>query len=327
MNKKTKELNMFLFAVFAAIVLCDLLTPYIYRLVETDKTRTTFLLQTIQNKDFKPDVMIFGSSRAMYGVDASQMSNETGLDCYNFSSTGQPQEESSLYYSLLPTSVEIVVQVIFPPLLNKNKESKKERIINPNIVSTFYLGGYELSEDAIKINPYLDFSNMKENFVIKNYKSRGSIVIPAVTNFLISRDKSAIYDLYYPNGTLTDKHPMYNRTLEQCEKNYFPFNEAIIDTMSCNSLKEYSDYLNGKSISYVIVLMPINPDLNKYTPDECNIIGNYIKTAVPNAIVCNYLDQLDDNSYFYDAEHLNRKGAKIISHKLSEVIKYINAEN
>lgn len=311
-------------SVIFVILLCDLSTPFVYKHVETDRSRTTIILTKLQDPNFRPDVVVFGSSLSMSGIDAYQMTNELGLDCYNFSSTGQTQEESSLYYTLLPNSVKEVVQVINIPvrdLANDDVDTSEKKHLNSAIVSSFVLGGYKISQEAKDINKMIDLSDFDKCKYLISIDARASILIPAITQKLVPRDKSALEDLKFPNGQLTNKHGMYNRTVKQLEGLSCYGKEIELDTKALQLLNEYAEYFRSKGVNYNVVLMPINPDSKIYTKDQCEWISQQIREKVTMARVIDFLNLPLTSDLFYDGGHLNRDGAKIVTGLLNKELK------
>ena len=297
--------------VLLSVLICNLLTPYLYRSIKTDKYRTTLLLNKLSDPEFKPDIVVFGSSKSMAGIDCYQMSAELGQDAYNFSSTGQPAVESSLYYSLLPSSVKTVVQIIYPPIKEENGVGEDK--LSKNIAIPFSMGGYRITPETEDINPLTDFSELKKNRFLQNFDARGAIIIPGLTYILLPKDKEASEDLKFCNFYLTSRHQMYERTIEQLKVNSHIGQEIHIDSTVTGTLEKYAQYLGSKGIKMVVVLMPSNPDTMEFSNEQMEMIGDACRKSIPDALVLNYLSAIQDTQLFYDAAHLNKDGAKMIT--------------
>ena len=104
------------FLLFLGILLFlfNQITPYLYRLLPNDYVRTRLIWSTLNNPEERPDLVILGNSRGMSGVNGYKLEAELrGNPCvYNLTSTGQRLSESALYYSYLPSSVQVVVQCV-----------------------------------------------------------------------------------------------------------------------------------------------------------------------------------------------------------------------
>lgn len=295
--------------VLLSVLICNLLTPYLYRSIKTDKYRTTLLLNKLNDPEFKPDIVVFGSSKSMAGIDCYQMSAELGQDAYNFSSTGQPAVESSLYYSLLPSSVKTVLQIIYPPI-KEGSATYDEDKLSTNIAIPFSMSGYNLSPEIEEINSLTDFSELKKNRFFRNFDARGAIITPGLTYILLPKDKEASEDLKFCNFYLTPRHQMYARTIEQLKVNSHIGLDISMDSSVTETLEKYAQYLGSKGIKMVVVLMPSNPDAMEFSDEQMERIGDMCREAIPDALVLNYLSAIQDTQLFYDAAHLNKDGAK-----------------
>ena len=296
--------------VLLSVLICNLLTPYLYRSIKTDKYRTTLLLNKLSDPEFKPDIVVFGSSKSMAGIDCYQMSAELGQDAYNFSSTGQPAVESSLYYSLLPSSVKTVVQIIYPPIKEEIATYDDDKL-STNIAIPFSMSGYSLSPEIEEINSLTDFSELKKNRFLHNFDARGAIIIPGLTYMLLPKDKEASEDLKFCNAYLTHRHQMYERTIDQLKVNSHIGQDIRIDSVETGTLEKYAQYLGSKGIKMVVVLMPSNPDAMEFSDEQLEMIGDACRKSIPDALVLNYLTAIQDTQLFYDAAHLNKAGAKM----------------
>ncbi len=320
-NSKVKVIDVItiLGVVMVAIVVCNLLTPWLYRHIENDRTRTTVMLNKLKDPAFKPDIIVFGSSKSMMGVNGYQMTKELGQDVYNFSSTGQPPVESSLYYAMLPSSVKMVVQIIYPPV-NKVDATEAEPKFGKNIATAFLMGGYHLTQDIKEINRNIDLSELEKGQLMTNFDARGAIIVPALTTLLIPRNKAASSDLKFCNPYLTLRHAMYERTIEQ-GRNTHPEQDITIDTAALETLEGYAQYLGRKGIKMIVVLMPCNPDTQAFTEAQMQMIGDKCREHIPDALVLNYLSAIKDTQLFFDGAHLNKNGAAVITSLLDKDLK------
>ena len=51
------------------------------------------------------------------------------------------------------------------------------------------------------------------------------------------------------------------------------------------------------------------------------MIGEKCREHIPDAVVLNYLSAIKDTQLFYDAEHLNKNGATIVTSLLDQDLK------
>ncbi len=318
-NVKVIDVIAILSVVIIAILMCNLLTPWLYGHTDTDRKRTTIILDKLKDPEFKPDIIVFGSSKSMMGVNGYQMTKELGQDVYNFSSTGQPPVESSLYYAMLPSSVKMVVQIIYPPV-KKGDAAETEPKLSKGIATAFLMGGYHLTQDIKEINRNINLSELEKNRFVTNFDARGAIIVPSLTTLLIPRNKAANSDLKFCNSYLTLRHAMYERSIEQM-RNLHPEQKIEIDTTAMKTLEGYAQYLGRKGIKMIAVLMPSNPDTMEFTEAQMQMIGERCREYIPDALVLNYLSAIKDTQLFFDAEHLNKNGATALTSLLDRDLK------
>jgi len=309
---QVKDFVTLIVVIIFVFIVCNISTPYLfYKFGGTH--RTILLLDKLKEPEFKPDLIVFGSSKAMFGIDCYQMSEELGVDAYSFTSTGQPPVESSLYYPSLPPSVKTVVQIISAPIKKKGTEIEEKQELPQSIVTNFAMGGYKFKQEIKDINPNMDFTPLERNRFQQNLDARAAIIIPGLTDLLLPRDKAAAVDLKFCNSYLTKRHAMYDRTIEQVIRNGYINSEIEIDTISTNILNGYASFLRRRGINMVVVIMPSNPDTKEFSAKQIEFIGAKSIEFIPNAKVLNYLATVNDSHLFFDAEHLNKDGAKVIT--------------
>ena len=309
---RAKDFFALLVAVIATILFCNGFTPLLYNKFGGIH-RTTLILNKLKEPGFSPELVVFGSSKAMMGIDGYQMTKELGIDVYNFSSTGQPPVESSLYYSMLPPSVKTVIQIIYPPIKKKGEPDMSTHELSKTIVTNFAMGGYKLDEDIKQINPNIEMSALEKNQIEQNFGARAAIFVPGLTDFLLPRDKDAAVDLKFCNSYLTKRHTMYDRTIDQEIKHGYINCSIEVDSVAASILNGYAKYLGKKGIKVVAVIMPSNPDVKEFSAEQMDLIGERCKELIPNATVLNYLAKVKDTQMFFDAAHLNRDGAKEVT--------------
>ena len=131
-----KDFFLLLVAVMSTVLVCNWLTPTLYDNFGGIH-RTGLILDKLKDPTFSPDMIIFGSSKSMMGLDGYQMTKDLGIDVYNFSSPSQSPLESSLYYAILPPSVKSVVQIIEAPIKLVGKVRKKKSKLRKSVVVPF----------------------------------------------------------------------------------------------------------------------------------------------------------------------------------------------
>ena len=308
-----KDFAIILIVILLTIFVCNIITPFFYKYIKTDLYRTHLIIEKLKEPDFNPEMVVFGSSTSMMGINCYQMSKELDLDVYNFSTIGQSPVESSLYYSMLPSTVKTVIQIVKPPIKRDDEEERLEKGLDKSHCNFFSLGGYLLSDDIKQINPHSDLSVLEENEFIVNIKARGAFLVPGLTYLLLPRDKVADADLKFCNSYLTQRHAMYDRTIDQAYKRSMKDKKIEIDIDEVETLKGYVNYLRSHDIKMVFVLMPSNPDTEEFSSEQMKMIGDECNKQIPEAIFLNYLSAIQDTKLFFDSGHLNREGAEVLT--------------
>lgn len=317
--------NIIRFLLFLGIMflLLNVITPYFYRLLPNDYVRTRLILNTLESPEKKPDLVILGNSRGMSGVNGYKLEKELkGNPCvYSFTSTGQRLSESALYYTSLPSSVQVVVQCVDLDQLRNPID-----LDVPNKVA-LHMYGYRMDDFTRRLLPGLEKSLSRSDFYY-NYEARNSLFTGLTTYLRNKLDNDVIpgaveFDLRYPNSTTSDRNEStYQRNIEeQNENNKF---EAYEITSEWKKLIETSSvYFKNRNIVYYLVIMPYNPDITIFTTAEKQrALSIFIETFGSFSII-DCMDLLDASD-FYDAIHPNRKGAEKIT---NHIIKTLQSSN
>lgn len=291
------------------------ITPCFFRMLPNDYARTKLILNTIRDTTQTPEVVIFGNSRGMSGVDGYLLERELSDHpvVYSFTSTGQKLSESTLYYTSLPASVKTVIQC-----LDIDALSKPVDMDIPNQVA-LHMYGYKMDDQTKLLVPAL-YDELNKSDWYYNYKARNCLFsgLSFVLRNLLDDDapeNSIDNELRYPASQASYRNEaVYQRGLdEQNKENKF---EAYKITAEWKRLLEESyAFFKAKNIQYYLVLMPYNPDIisaNKTEKQEA--LQSYINELgyIP---YINCFDLLEASD-FYDAIHPNDKGAKKITRQI-----------
>jgi hypothetical protein len=299
-------------SVFIVILICDLITPWLYRHVETDHYRTILLLEKLRDPDFKPDLMILGSSISMSGIDAAHMSNELGVDCYNFSSSNQSPEEGSLFFSELPTSLKVLIMVVFPPVKDV-EDSVDIKVLPSNVCTAFAFGGYKLGDEIEQLNEDSDLSGLKKSKFLLNMDARGSIIIPGLYNYIRPKLDAGTKDFKYPYSYTEERLPTYEQSVAELRKRSHIGKEIEWDQNTIKTLNNYNAYLNSKGIDFIVAMLPTNPDIKEFSEEQLYWINTGFPSQLPGVKVLNYLSHKTNEDMYFDAIHLNRTGGKYVT--------------
>lgn len=313
-------IGFFVLAVAASMVVSTLtfMQPLFYRIFPSDNDRHVVMMDVLNNHCKSENILVFGDSRTMFGVDTRIIRKDLNFphEVFNLSSVGQTLYESGYFYGLIGKNTRAVIQCISPEFFSRS--------INPRLQDekaySMYLSGYRINESTRSIiekyNPIFD-----KNIFINHYKSRSVIKSYIHSNILVplldneASDKYAKHSRYFPNPCTIKHHPdypVYKYDCSNCKSREKPISQLSF-------LTTVHDYFKVKGIVYIIVLMPVNPDECK----ECYADFKEYKRVIENTTnisVIDITDLIQDTSYYYDAIHVNKDGAKIIS---SQIAKYM----
>ncbi len=121
------QISVLLLSIVLGITLACALINLTFESIPTDVSRIGTILRALSGHEEQPQIVIFGDSVVMNGVDARivQAKLPAGPVVWNLSSAGQRLSESMLYYQNLPSSVNTIVQCIRAEFLRTNEASSE----------------------------------------------------------------------------------------------------------------------------------------------------------------------------------------------------------
>ncbi len=322
MWKFFKTILFFTLVVSITILILIFIQPYLYRVLPSDYKRHV-VLENYFNKNNKGEIIIFGASETMFGVDSRIIIKELNIsgEAYNLSSVAQSLYEASYYYTRVKNNTKIILQNSTPAFFSKNRK----RAIAKETAISMYLSGYRISNATKKLIP--DYNKFFDNSELHNYYESRTMFRSYIHNLIRPlfdneiTDKTKGLELYFPNPFINKKHPNYPVYEYDCD--FYRYKNKPVDQIKF--IKRAVTYFNKRNIKYVIVLMPVNPDNCSECYDDFNKYAEELK-KIENLYVINITNILTPE-YFYDGYHANREGAKIISKEISNKIKILNLDN
>lgn len=314
-KKQIYRISFFLLFVVVFVALMNLITPFLFRMLPNDYARTRLIVKTIDKTLPEPDVVIFGNSRGMSGIDGYMLEEKLKDHpvVYSLTTTGQLLGESMLYYHSLPSSVKTVIQCVDLDVL-----SKSVNINIPNLVA-LYMYGYRMNDETQKFIPELikDFSHSDWYY---NFEARKCVFagFSVILRDLLDDDapeSSIETELRYPVSHRSDRNEItYQPGIEeQIKQNKFA-SYRITPEWERLLTSSYT-YFKSKGINYCIVLLPYNPDIiSTKKTEKLEAIQSFreVFKDIPYVDCVNLLEASD----FFDATHSNDKGAKKITNQL-----------
>lgn len=309
--------------ILLGIVISILLTIVLFPYVPSDTTRLTLINQWVNDENINPEIVIFGDSRAMNGVNGNILSDFfNNVNVVSYSSVGQSFSEAALFYPRIKKSTKIIIQCLDINSLSRYPYLSKDK------ANTLIMSGFKqdtiyksfLSQEAYKfINTNKVIAILESrNFLRKGLHTFNRAIIAP------NAQSDEIYSIRFPYLFPYERAPekQYNKYLrsfkEKESKTILTINETIIE-----KLKKTQAYFRARGINYYLILMPLSPLAWDFAPKNYSDLLLQFENEI-GVKIYDFTYLLPDN-YFCDPTHLNRAGAKILTEKISvEIIKTQN---
>jgi hypothetical protein len=271
----------------------------------------------ITKNNIQADLVIVGSSRAVYHFNPLIINSVTKMKSYNIGLDGQiinyqlPILKTYLQHNVKPGYVIISVDISF--LWKQSIVQGKE----------YYVG--VLNEKDI----YDNLLSLDKEFFFYKY-------IPLYF-FLSTRAPKliSINSMYHGEKIFIDTNKGFlnndvewNNDFNNFVKQYPDGYRVNFDSEGINDLEKLIVFCKTNNITPIMVFSPEYFEIYKYQNNRVEVKNIYSDIATKNEII--YLDYSDtcnisyNRSYFYNSQHLNYKGAKVFSRQLAnDINKYI----
>jgi hypothetical protein len=305
-----KKNILLIFAPFVlAVILADISTPFLYRLLPSDFRRTQIILQALQQKT-SPQTVLFGNSVLMTGVDASQLSASLHNQLiYNLGSSNQSLKEAFLFYPRLPASVTRVVQFV-----NAKDLSYPIQPLPEQTLRNFRMYAYEPDTSLYELIDSTELSYL--------YKSKWLVYLDARSILINSFNRQfrkylrndlqidgAVENLFFPYLYTQQLPPEQYRNDIARNNPRSPLYSYTPDTKTLELLVRAKRYLAQRNISLVIALYPLNPDRFNYTRQYADDAFRKLNAEGEGLTIINGLNVLQPGD-FIDHLHPNKQGAR-----------------
>lgn len=272
-------------------------------------------LNKIFSGEINADLIINGSSKAWYQVSPHTLDSVLNSNSYNLGMSGTEFIPQKLVYDLYlkyNKKPKIVIQIVDNNILKKNQE----------------LYGY------MKFVPYLDNNEIKK--VTKTYKgfSFPDYYIPfsrycGKTNFNFVINE--FLNIVSPDLKKGAKYKGYLGENKNWDNSFYEFTKINKDKkrlmkMDIQSMQLFENYIvecKKNKINIFLVYPPHYYKYYKYIKNQDEIISYYKKISKKYQVP--FLDYSNDviscsTEYFYNSQHLNKKGAELFTKVLARDI-------
>jgi hypothetical protein len=327
MKKKCLKYHSFLASIISGLIIGFIayyfLINYIYSISDSDFKRTKYLLESLHEKEFKPNVLFFGNSVCMNGIDASFLNSGKKIYAYNLSSGGQRLGESFLFYQEIPHAVKYIIQFAsVNDLMENNAFASRETF------TTFYMYRYRpnsyTKETLSKIFKSEATGILNQSDLSIKIDARKRIVsLPnSILRNLLRSDlaiEKSNKDLFYPS-------PFKEKISEQeltimIKKNSpkKPLTNFFISENKMALLKESNHFFTMSNSNFILVIAPINPRMTHYTESYYNSINRVVDSLNAQGLKIINCSRILSSDEFVDHFHPDKNGAE-------KVTKYIEKE-
>tara|TARA_B110000971_G_scaffold221949_1_gene271808 strand:- start:12618 stop:13556 length:939 start_codon:yes stop_codon:yes gene_type:complete len=255
------------------------------------------------------DILIIGSSRAWVHFNPTMITEQTGISCYNIGIDGHPFLLQNTRYDILRKYNKKPKTVIVS--LESNSFFKRPDLYN----SSQFLPYLRTNKDDLK-EPLLKFKGFnKYDFVLPliRYYGNFSVLKEVLLSSSNSTNRVKGFEAHAKK---------WNSDLLNAKKKYKSL-KVKIDTTTLNLFKEFVKKNKAEEIEVILVYSPEYIEGQEFISNRDSIINLYKKISDENKI--SFIDFSNDSisykkEYFYNATHLNKKGANLFTQKLIDTL-------
>jgi hypothetical protein len=276
----------------------------------TKKNGADYRTNNVINKT-KADVLIFGSSKAVYHYDTKIIGDSLHMSVYN---AGRDLSYIYYHYALLEAALKRYSPklVVLDTRANEFQQFKynedRDRI---NVLLPYYDSHPELREVCLLRGPFERYKLLS-----KMYPYNSLILNELVELLPIARYKK------------DDSQDGYIAKYGQFKGGLQPYtvNDAV-DSTATLYYKNFVELCKAKKVPLVVVYSPIYQDINSAANRNVQYVMQVCKDN--NVPVLNYLRDTtfaNKPQYFYDALHLNKQGSVVYSSIIGGKLKQLSTQ-
>jgi hypothetical protein len=319
-----QSLALLLLSVLLGAAAAALAMPAIFRATPTDISRIGVLLAALRDPAAAPQVVVFGNSMIMSGVDGRQLAAELPGQplAWNLASSGQSLAESFLFYQQLPQRLRYVVQQVQVGVV------EQERPLEAQKYNTFYMNGFRpqpatrAALDAsfgAPVTGLLDASDLSQRF-----QARWALrqLVDTRLRLLLRRDlslESAEVDLFHPQRYAKPLPPRRTQALVEGDVARLRSGTPQISTQKLRLLESMQREAAARQARFVALLPPVHPAIREALgPALREPLDAFARAFAgrEGALVVDLSDALEAQ-HFIDNVHPTNAGAEIATRLLA----------
>lgn len=314
---KTFCLKAILFSFITCISLI-LLDVVITKGLRLEKQSNLGVWNSIYESKINSDIIINGSSRAVYHIDPLIVTKLLNKSSYNLGMDGQMFEIQYCRFKIFlehNPPPKIVIQSVDCHTLCKTKGIYDYQQFLPFL------------QDSIMKNTLIELEGLSKNdfeIPMARYAGEFKLMSHALKLLIGQGDNSS--DRY--NG-FEAQNKIWNSDLAAAKRLYPKKLEYILDKRVVKLFEKYIQYCKSNNIELILVYTPEYLEGQKFIKNRRDIITLYEKIAAKYQIpFLNYsASKVSQNrNLFYNALHLNKYGAQLFSTELAMDLKKLNKE-
>jgi hypothetical protein len=262
----------------------------------------------LYNGKVNADIIIFGASNALRGLDTEVLEKRTGAPTYSLAVNGLNFRIQYLRFRLLLArnkKPKLIINAVSAATLEKTPE-----LYNPDQFLPFLL--YNKSLENV-LDEYRDFKKADYNIPLIRYFGKKEAFID-ILKLLVkpSSNRTRRIKGYMPNDQ------EWTSDLEKA-KAVSATREFVLDTSLVTLFNKYVTECKDQNIGLVFVNMPEYIEGQSYVANRDEMLAPIFKSSMGNQIsFFNYLkDSIScDKKYFFNTGHLNKYGAEVFTNRL-----------
>lgn len=286
--------------------------------LQKTKSATFNNLNKIYNGEINADLIINGSSKALVQISPIILDSILKINSYNLGMDGTEFTPQLLQYQLYQkynTKPKTIIQIIGNTFLTKKKELYGYQKFAPYFYDkdvkelTKKYEGYSFSDYYI---PFLRYSGMYSH-IINGILNNFGIDLKQDTNYKGYFEQDRTWDDSFEKFTNKNKNGIINK----------------MDSLSKVDFERYIQNSLKNKIDIILVYPPTYIKSQKLINNRGDIINYYQKIANKYDVpLLDYSNCYISNSteFFYNSQHLNKKGAGIFTNILANELK-VRAHN
>jgi len=305
-----------------------LLLARVFVSIPTDVRRLGILIQAMHAEESSPELVVFGNSILMSGVDARALGAALPESpvAWNCASTGQILLESYLLSQDLPDTVEVGVYGIFPRPATNREELHAQKY------NTLFMYGYRPTPATLdtvrRIYGSDELELLERSAISQIFASRWAIrqFVDTRARSLLRSDLAldkATYDLFHPQSYTNVIDAAITERFVAKRLEEFAAAPPTLGSDTVELAIQIAREADAKGRMTIFLFPPLHPDLLETVRAEMLAVEESFRDALagaPDVRILNAADLLD-GSQFIDDMHPTNAGAMILSEYLADVIR------